>query len=53
MTAEETAQYYAAREAYFWKCEDFREEMFKYLSNYETKECTIFKGNTHTLFFPS
>ena len=43
MTAEETAQFYKDREAYRRKCEDFKEEMFKYLSNYETKECTIFK----------
>lgn len=53
MTAEETAQFYQAREAYRRKCEDFKEQMFKYLSNYETKECTIFKGNTHTLFLAS
>ncbi len=37
MTAEETAQYYKAREAYRRKCEDFKEEMFKYLSTYEQR----------------
>ena len=35
MTAEETAQFYQAREAYRRKCDDFKEEMFKYLSHYE------------------
>lgn len=53
MTDEERSKYYKAREAYRRKCEDFKEEMFKYLSNYETKERTIFKGNTPTLFFAS
>lgn len=33
MTAEETAQFYKDREAYRRKCEDFREEMFQYLSH--------------------
>ncbi len=42
MTAEETAQFYQDREAYSWKCEDFKEEMFKYLSHYEPR-------NTHHL----
>ena len=37
MTAEETAQFYKDREAYRWKCEDFKEEMFKYLSTYENR----------------
>lgn len=37
MTAEETAQFYKARKAYRWKCEDFKEEMFKYLSTYEQR----------------
>lgn len=37
MTAEETAQYYKAREAYRRKCEDFKEETFKYLSTYEQR----------------
>ena len=35
MTNEETAQFYAYREAYRWKCEDFKIELDKYLSNYE------------------
>ena len=35
MTAEETDQFYKAREAYRSKCEDFKEEMSKYLSHYE------------------
>lgn len=42
MTAEETAQFYQAREAYRRKCDDFKEEMFKYLSHYEPR-------NTHHL----
>ncbi|KWW24952.1 MAG: hypothetical protein IKM85_04365 [Bacteroidales bacterium] len=37
MTAEETAQFYKDREAYRRKCEDFKEEMFKYLSTYEQR----------------
>ena len=37
MTAEETAQFYQDREAYRRKCEDFKEEMFKYLSHYEPR----------------
>lgn len=37
MTDEETAQFYQAREAYRRKCEDFKEEMFKYLSHYEPR----------------
>lgn len=37
MTDEETAQFYQAREAYRRKCEDFKEEMFKYLSTYEQR----------------
>ena len=47
MTDEETAQFYQDREAYRRKCEDFKEEMFKYLSNYETKEISekAQKGN--------
>ena len=35
MTDEERSKYYQAREAYRWKCEDVKEEMFKYLSHYE------------------
>ena len=42
MTAEETAQFYKDREAYRSKCEDFTEEMSKYLSHYEPR-------NTHHL----
>lgn len=34
MTAEETAQFYKAREAYREKCDDFKQELDKYLSNY-------------------
>lgn len=34
MTCQERSQYYDAREAYRRKCEDFREELSKYLSNY-------------------
>ena len=47
MTDEEQSKYYQAREAYRHKCEDFKEEMFKYLSNYETKEISekAQKGN--------
>lgn len=37
MTAEETAQFYQAREAYRRKCDDFKEEMFKYLSTHEPR----------------
>lgn len=37
MTAEETARFYKDREAYRSKCEDFKEEMFKYLSHYEPR----------------
>ena len=33
MTCQERSQYYKAREAYRRKCEDFREELSKYLSN--------------------
>ena len=35
MTDEERSKYYKDREAYRRKCEDFKEEMFKYLSHYE------------------
>lgn len=42
MTDEETAQFYQDREAYRRKCEDFKEEMFKYLSHYGPR-------NTHHL----
>ena len=38
MTCQERSQYYQAREVYRLKCEDFKEEMFKYLSNYEQKQ---------------
>lgn len=34
MTAEETAQFY---KDYRRKCEDFKDEMFKYLSTYEPR----------------
>ena len=34
MTCQERSQYYAAREAYRRKCEDFREELQKYLNSY-------------------
>ncbi|MBR3699202.1 MAG: hypothetical protein IKM85_06715 [Bacteroidales bacterium] len=37
MTNEERSKYYQAREAYHHKCEDFKEEMFKYLSTYEQR----------------
>ena len=37
MTCQERQQYYKAREAYRRKCEDFRDEMFKYLQNYEPR----------------
>ena len=37
MTCQERSQYYDAREAYRRKCEDFKEEMFKYLSHYEPR----------------
>jgi hypothetical protein len=37
MTAEETAQYYAARQRYREKCDDFKQELDKYLSNYERR----------------
>lgn len=37
MTDEERSKYYKAREAYRQKCDDFKEEMFKYQSNYENK----------------
>ena len=37
MTCEERCQYYDAREAYKWKCEDFKMELDKYLSNYEPR----------------
>ena len=37
MTNEETAKFYAQREAYRWKCEDFKEELFKYLQHYEPR----------------
>ena len=42
MTAEETAQFHKDREAYRQKCDDFKEEMFKYLSHDEPR-------NTHHL----
>lgn len=35
MNDEERSKYYQDCEAYRWKCEDFKEEMFKYLSHYE------------------
>ena len=35
MTYEERSKYYQAREAYRRKCDDFKEETFKYLSTYE------------------
>lgn len=37
MTNEERSKYYQAREAYRRKCEDFKEEMIKYLSHYDYK----------------
>lgn len=37
MTTEERNQFYQDREAYRWKCEYFKEEMFKYLSHYEPR----------------
>lgn len=37
MTDEERAKYYKNREAYRSKCDDFKEEMFKYLSTYEQR----------------
>ena len=37
MTAEERTKYYEARQRYQWQCEDFKEEMIKYLSTYEPR----------------
>ena len=37
MNDEERSKYYQDREAYRRKCEDFKEEMFKYLSTYEPR----------------
>lgn len=37
MTDEESCQYYDYRQRYRWKCEDFKEELFKYLSHYEPR----------------
>lgn len=38
MNDEERSKYYQDREAYRWKCEDFRTELDKYLSNYESRK---------------
>lgn len=35
MTELERSQYYAQREAYRWKCQDFKKQLDKYLNNYE------------------
>lgn len=37
MTSEERTKYYEARQRYQWQCEEFKEEMFKYLSHYEPR----------------
>ena len=37
MTVQETAQYYAARQRYREKCDDFKQELDKYLSTYEPR----------------
>lgn len=37
MTAEETAQFYKDRQAYRWKCEEFKIELDKFLSHYEPR----------------
>lgn len=37
MTIQEQSQFYDAREAYRLKCEDFREKLFDYLSNYKPR----------------
>lgn len=37
MTAAERSIYYDQRQRYRWKCEDFREELHKYLSNYKPR----------------
>ena len=37
MTCQERSECYAAWEAYRRKCEDFREELHKYLSNFKPR----------------
>lgn len=37
MTCEERCQYYDAREAYKWKCEDFTEDMRRFFENFTPK----------------
>lgn len=37
MTYEETAQFYDAREAYRWKCEDFREEIKQFFETFKPR----------------
>ncbi len=47
MTYEETAQYYAAREAYRWKCEDFREELNRLFETFKPRNNGILLQKHH------
>lgn len=47
MTNGERQQYYAAREAYRHKCEDFRERLSKYLSNFKPRHHEILLQKHH------
>ena len=37
MTTEERSIFYDQRQRYRWKCEEFKIELYKYLSNYEQR----------------
>lgn len=40
MTAEESVRFYEVRQAYFDKCEDFKDEVRKFFENYKPKNKT-------------
>ena len=48
MTAEESVRFYEDRQAYFDKCEDFKEEVRKFFENYKPKNITHYGNESKT-----
>lgn len=46
MTDDERQYCYEQWQQYKWKCEDFKEELKKYLEHYKPKHTTICKANS-------
>ena len=47
MTAEERSIFYAAREAYRWKCEDFREDLKRFFETFKPRNNEILLQKHH------